>query len=80
MSEAKAIKKEPLIRIAKRAERSNREKLVLRLLSVLLAICAGGIFILILGKNPFLYYSKMAAGASKCPHRPLRPFSAALSA
>lgn len=50
MSEAKAIKKEPLIRIAKRAERSNREKLVLRLLSVLLAICAGGIFILILGK------------------------------
>ena len=76
MSEAKAIKKEPLIRIAKRAERSNREKLVLRLLSVLLAICAGGIFILILGKNPFLYYSKMAAGAfiGKNPKNPMMPF------
>ena len=76
MSEAKAIKKEPLIRIAKRAERSNREKLVLRLLSVLLAICAGGIFILILGKNPFLYYSKMAAGAfiGKNQKNPMMPF------
>lgn len=76
MSEAKAIKKEPLIRIAKRAERSNREKLVLRLLSVLLAICAGGIFILILGKNPFLYYSKMVAGAfiGKNPKNPMMPF------
>lgn len=56
---ADIIKKEPLIRIAKRAERSNKQKLIIRLLSVLLAICAGGIFILILGKDPFSYYAKM---------------------
>lgn len=40
---ADIIKKEPLIRIAKRAERSNKQKLIIRLLSVLLAICAGGV-------------------------------------
>lgn len=56
---ADIIKKEPLIRIAKRAERSNKQKLIIRLLSVLLAICAGGIFILILGKDPLSYYAKM---------------------
>ena len=60
---ADIIKKEPLIRIAKRAERSNKQKLIIRLLSVLLAICAGGIFILILGKDPFSYYAKMVKGA-----------------
>ena len=61
MSEAKAIKKEPLIRIAKRAERSNIKKLVFRLLSVLLVICVGGILILLLGNNTFLHYSKITA-------------------
>ena len=71
---ADIIKKEPLIRIAKRAERSN--KLIIRLLSVLLAICAGGIFILILGKDPFSYYAKMVKGAfiGKNAASPFMPF------
>ena len=70
------IKKEPLIRIAKRAERSNKQKLIIRLLSVLLAICAGGIFILILGKNPISYYAKMVKGAfiGKNAANPFMPF------
>ena len=64
---ADIIKKEPLIRIAKRAERSNKQKLIIRLLSVLLAICAGGIFILILGKDPFSYYAKMVLLSARTP-------------
>ena len=73
---ADIIKKEPLIRIAKRAERSNKQKLIIRLLSVLLAICAGGIFILILGKDPFSYYAKMVKGAfiGKNAASPFMPF------
>ena len=73
---ADMIKKEPLIRIAKRAERSNKQKLIIRLLSVLLAICAGGIFILILGKNPISYYAKMVKGAfiGKNAANPFMPF------
>ena len=64
VSEAvKTSKKEPLVRIIKRAERSNREIFTLRLLSVVLALVAGGIFILIIGYNPFTVYATIFSGA-----------------
>ena len=49
-------RKEPLIRIEKRSERPHGQIIRLRLLSVLLAIVAGGLFILFIGYNPFSVY------------------------
>ncbi len=63
MSDTAVRKKEPLIRIAKRAERPNGEIFFLRLLSVFLALVAGGIFILIIGYNPFKVYATIFSGA-----------------
>ena len=59
----KTIKKEPLIRISKRSELSNNKIFMLRLFSVLLAIIAGGIFIAIIGHNPFSVYGTIVSGA-----------------
>lgn len=55
-------KKEPLIRIAKRAELSDKKRMLLRLGSLLLALVAGGLFLLFLGYNPFSIYSTMVTG------------------
>lgn len=55
--------KEPLVRISKHAELSNKKILVLRIISVLLAIVAGGIFILCIGANPFKVYGTILSGA-----------------
>lgn len=62
MSEAKKIK-EPLIRIAKRTELTRKQTLLLRFGSVLLAIVAGGLFILAIGTNPFDAYATIISGA-----------------
>ncbi len=59
----KTINKEPLVRISKRTELSNNRIFVLRLVSVLLAIIAGGIFILCIGHNPFSVYGTIISGA-----------------
>lgn len=77
MSNEKAVK-EPLVRIAKRGERSNRQILFLRLGSVLLAVIAGGLFILALGYNPFSVYGEMVKGAffSKNANNPMMAFHA----
>lgn len=56
-------KKEPLIRIEKRSERTHNQIMRLRLLSVLLAIVAGGLFILFIGYNPFSVYGTIVSGA-----------------
>ncbi len=56
-------KKEPLIRIEKRSERTHNQIMCLRLLSVLLAIVAGGLFILFIGYNPFSVYGTIVSGA-----------------
>lgn len=66
MSENTSEKKsfgEPLFRIAKRAERSGKEITLIRLLSVLLAVVAGGIFILCMGYNPFKVYGTLIKGS-----------------
>jgi len=57
------IKKEPLVRISKRNERSKRSAMFLRFGAVLLALIAGGIFILAIGFNPFLIYKTIIAGS-----------------
>ena len=56
-------RKEPLIRIEKRSERPHGQIIRLRLLSVLLAIVAGGLFILFIGYNPFSVYGTIVSGA-----------------
>jgi simple sugar transport system permease protein len=58
--------KKPLlftIRTVKRAELGTRQAVLLRLISVAAAICAGGIFILIIGYNPFPVYGTIVKGA-----------------
>ena len=57
--------KEPLIRIVKKAELGKRETLILRLEAILLALIAGGLFILSLGHNPFAVYWTIISGALK---------------
>jgi len=56
-------KKEPLIRIGKRAELTTKQISMLRLISILLSIVAGGIFILCIGYNPFSVYATIMSGA-----------------
>lgn len=56
-------KKEPLIRISKRTELSNKQIFILRIFSVLLAIIAGGLFVLIIGHNPISVYGTIISGA-----------------
>lgn len=56
-------KKDTLIRIEKRKERTKGQILRLRLFSVILAILAGGVFILSIGYNPFSVYATIASGA-----------------
>lgn len=61
------VKKEPLVRISKRTELSNNRILLLRLFSVLLAIVAGGIFVLCIGHNPFKVYGTIISGVFRSP-------------
>lgn len=58
-----SVKHEPLVRICKRTELSGKQKFVLRLVSVLLALIAGGIFILFTGNNPISAYITIITGA-----------------
>lgn len=58
-----AIQKAPLIRIIKRSELSNRNRLLLRALSLAFALIAGGLFILIIGHNPIQIYGTMITGS-----------------
>lgn len=56
-------KKEPLIRIAKKAELTVSQNIILSLIAIFTAITAGGIFILFLGNNPFKVYASIINGA-----------------
>lgn len=56
-------KKEPFLRIVKKAEMTSRKIMLLRIFAVLLAITAGGIFIFSIGYNPFTIYSTIISGA-----------------
>lgn len=63
MSKTDSHIKEPLVRIVKRSELSNRRIVLLRLAAVLLSIVAGGLFILAIGHNPFVIYGTILSGA-----------------
>lgn len=56
-------KKEPLIRIEKRAELYGLKQAIVILIAILIALTAGGIFILFLGHNPFIAYKTIVYGA-----------------
>lgn len=56
-------KNEPRIRTVKRAELPRRQKTGLRLGAFLLAMVAGGIFLLAIGYNPFSVYAGIIGGA-----------------
>lgn len=56
-------KLKPLVRTIKRAERSKVEIMRLRLFAFILALAAGGLFILLLGFNPFELYGTIVSGA-----------------
>ncbi len=57
------MKKEPFIRISKKIEMSHRDSAILKAVSILCAIAAGGLFILALGYNPFEVYKTIIMGA-----------------
>lgn len=63
MTDTNTKAKEPFIRTIKRAERSQRETIYIRLIAFALALIAGGIFILIIGYNPFTLYATIISGA-----------------
>ena len=53
---------EPLIRVVKKAELAGREIVILRLEAIILAVAAGGLFILSIGQNPLLVYKTIVEG------------------
>lgn len=55
--------KEPFVRIVKKTELSGGQLVLLSAGSLLVAIIAGGLFILALGKNPFAVYQSIVVGA-----------------
>jgi simple sugar transport system permease protein len=63
MSEKMKRTKEPLIRTVKIAERSKRETMKLRVIAFVLALLAGGLFILLIGFNPVELYGTIISGA-----------------
>jgi simple sugar transport system permease protein len=60
---AEKIKKEALLRVVKKTELSAGKTIGLTLLALLLAVVAGGLFILAIGQNPFKVYGAIVQGA-----------------
>lgn len=54
---------EPFARIVKRAELSTGKTVLLRLAAIVLSLIAGGVFILLVGQNPFVIYGTIVSGA-----------------
>lgn len=65
MEAAKTKVKEPFIRIAKHDELNRKQTYLLRLCSVLLAVVAGGLFMLAIGCNPAEAYWTIISGSLK---------------
>ncbi len=55
--------KEPLLRVSKRRELTKRQAFGVKMISLLLALIAGGIFLAVLGFNPFVIYGTIVSGA-----------------
>lgn len=62
MNKANPKSHEPLVRIAKKPELPPVKIAVLRVVSFILAIAAGGLFIFAIGHNPFEVYAEMIRG------------------
>ena len=54
-----------MIRIVKTKEKSKKQQMLLRLAAFVLALCAGGLFLLVLGNNPFAIYGTILSGAAR---------------
>ena len=52
-----------MIRVIKTKEKSKKQQMMLRLAAFVLALCAGGLFLLVLGNNPFAIYATILSGA-----------------
>nr|WP_312578936.1 ABC transporter permease [Sedimentibacter sp.] len=63
MNNVKNKSREPLIRTVKRAERSKMDTFKLRIIAFVLALFAGGLFILSIGYNPVQLYGTIVSGA-----------------
>lgn len=57
------MKKEPLFRAVKRAELTNKAIIILRCKAIVLSLIAGGVFIALIGQNPFAVYATILSGA-----------------
>ena len=57
------VKKEPLIRIAKRPELSPKKAMLIRFSSIIVALLLGGLIILALGFNPLAVYRDIVKGS-----------------
>ncbi len=55
--------KEPLVRIVKRTDIPFRNALLIRFVAVILALCTGGLVVLVFGHNPLSIYTTMLQGA-----------------
>ena len=51
--------KEPLLRVVKHAELTGKQGFALRIFAVVLSLAVGGLFILLIGHNPFAIYGAM---------------------
>lgn len=63
MNNINSKSKQPLMRTVKRAERSKMDILKLRIIAFVLALFAGGLFILLIGYNPAQLYGTIISGA-----------------
>ena len=57
------MSREPLLRVVKRAEKPTRQIMLLRAEALVFALVAGGVFILLIGYNPFEIYGTILSGA-----------------
>lgn len=57
------ISKIPFIRTVKITERSNKDTMKIRITAFILALAAGGVFVLLMGFNPFEVYGTIVSGA-----------------
>ena len=63
MHEQGLSRKEPLLRVVKRQELAPRQASLLKFVSLILALIAGGLFLALLGYNPFVIYATIISGA-----------------
>lgn len=54
---------EPLVRMVKREDMPTRQKWIIRIAAVILALAVGSVFVIVLGHNPFAVYRDMVTGS-----------------